>query len=191
MHIITTRGGSGPTWVSAHQLQELWYLIKIPYSAQSASSLRVWEDEKSQDCCSLNQRLVKLLLLPPVWGWQVVGESAGGFDRSAIWPLWTAAVWEDSWTLWTTHSLMVPMLKRCRTGLRDPVLACSGCRQVTGVRASFHLIRSSQGHLGCHLLSPFLCGQHLLPRGFPPTAVVPTGLLKRRPWTETQKKNND
>lgn len=71
--------GSGPMLVSAHRLQELWYFIEIPYSAQSACSQGVWEDEKSQDRCSLNQRLVKPLRLSPVLGWQVASESAGGF----------------------------------------------------------------------------------------------------------------
>lgn len=61
----------------------------------------------------------------------------------------------------------------------------------SGLQASLHFIWSSQGHLGCYLLSLFLCGQHLLPRGFPPTTGVPTGLLKMPPWTETRKKKND
>lgn len=122
------------------------------------------------------------------------GRVCWGFDRSTIWPLWTAAVWEDSWILWTTHSLMVQMLKRytvqdvSREEPSDPLLwSVLATVKWLWSATSFNLIRSSQGQLGRHLLSPFLCGQHLLPRGFPPTAVVPTGPLERLPWTETRR----
>lgn len=191
MENISPSEGSGPTVVSGHQLQEFCYFRKISLSAQSAPSLGVWGDawgEKSQDRCWLNQRLI--YLQPEEedgeWIWW------GGSDKSVIWPLWTAAIWKDFWTLWTTHSLMDKCWKRYTEQdvireegrITHAPLVWPGPSSESGVQPSLPFIWSSQGYFRCYLLSLSLCGQHLWPQGFPPTAGAPTDLLKRLPWTE-------
>lgn len=54
----------------------------------------------------------------------------------------------------------------------------------SAVQASLEFTHSSEGHLSLYLLFLSLCGQHLWPRGSPPTVGVLMGLLRMLPWTE-------
>lgn len=136
MHIITTWGGvrpnrsicsSAPRVVGPHKNTIFSTICLQPEGVRGwkVTGLLLVKSKACQTAASISSLRVA------GGGWVCWG----GVDTSVMWPLRTASVWEDSWTLWTTHSLMVQMLKRYivsrRTRLRPPPLVCCGGCQVT------------------------------------------------------------